>query len=126
MRKPLLSRGVLIFSVACLVCLLAATATLSEHENESHATRFAVLTDWTQLTTCCIRSMEKNADRMAAAGRDPRAMFSELRREPATAAPAGAETDPNILLRSFAATGASTSVLEERRRACTPQSSRST
>ncbi|MGA8221508.1 MAG: hypothetical protein WB780_07610, partial [Candidatus Acidiferrales bacterium] len=79
MRKPLLSRGVLIFSAACLVCLLAATATLSGHENESHATRFAVLTDWT--THHVLYPLYGNADRMAAAGRDPRAMFSELRRE---------------------------------------------
>ncbi len=77
MRNSLLSRGVLIFSAACLVCLFAATATLSGHENESHATRFAVLTDWT--THHVLYPLYGNANRMAVAGRDPRSTFSWLR-----------------------------------------------
>ncbi len=77
MRNSLLSRGLLIFSAACLVCLLAATTTLSGRENESHATRFAVLTDWT--THHVLYPLYGSADRMAAAGRDPRSTFSWLR-----------------------------------------------
>ena len=80
MRKPLLSRGVLVFSAACLVCLFAATATLSSHQDEFHGRRYAVLTDWT--TQHVLYPLYGHADRMMAAGRDPRSTFSWLRYDP--------------------------------------------
>ncbi len=78
MRKPLLSRGVLVFSAACLVCLFAAT--LSSHQDEFHGRRYAVLTDWT--THHVLYPLYGNPDRMMAAGRDPRSTFSWLRHDP--------------------------------------------
>ncbi len=80
MRKSLLSRGVLIFSAACFVCLFAATATLSGHQDGFHGRRYAVLTDWT--TQHVLYPLYGRADRMAVAGRDPRATFSWLRYSP--------------------------------------------
>ena len=80
MRKPLPSRGVLIFSAACLVCLFAATTTLSGHQDEVHGKRYAVLTDWT--THHVLYPLYGSPERMAVAGRDPRSTFSWLRYGP--------------------------------------------
>jgi hypothetical protein len=74
-RKLLLSRGVLIFSAACLVCLFAAT--LSSHQGELQGRRYAVLTDWT--THHVLYPLHGSPNRMMAAGRDPRSTFSWLR-----------------------------------------------
>ena len=80
MRKPFFSRGVLIFSAACLVCLFAATTTLSGHQDEVHGKRYAVLTDWT--THHVLYPLHGSPERMAIAGRDPRSTFSWLRYGP--------------------------------------------
>ena len=80
MRKPFFSRGVLIFSAACLVCLFAATTTLSGHQDEVHGKRYAVLTDWT--THHVLYPLYGSPERMALAGRDPRSTFSWLRHSP--------------------------------------------
>jgi hypothetical protein len=77
-RKPLLSRGVLVLCATCLVCLF--TATLSGHRDEFHPRRYAVLTDWT--THHVLYPLHGRADRMAVAGRDPRSTFSWLRYDP--------------------------------------------
>jgi hypothetical protein len=76
-RKPFPSRGALLFSAACLVCLFV---TLSSHEEEFHPGRIAVFTDWT--TNHVLYPLYGRADRMTLAQRDPRAMFSWLRYSP--------------------------------------------
>jgi hypothetical protein len=76
-RNPLLSRGVSTFFAVCLICLFAATATLSSHQNEIHARRYAVLSDWT--THHVLYPLHGTPNRMAIAGRDPRSTFSWLR-----------------------------------------------
>ena len=77
MRKPLLSRGALILSAACIICLFIA---LPSHEQEIHTQRVSILTDWT--THHVLYPMYGSADRMAAAQRDPRATFSWWRYSP--------------------------------------------
>ena len=122
MRKPLFSRGVLIFSAACLVCLFAATTTLSGHQDEVHGKRYAVLTDWT--THHVLYPLYGSAERMAVAGRDPRSTFSWLRYGPD--APHWRGRDTAGIPEASIATGASISALPEPRRTCTPRSLPST
>ncbi len=78
MRKPLVSLGALVFLATCLVSLFAVT--LSGHQEEFRAGRVAILTDWT--TDHVLYPLYGEADRMALAQRDPRAIFSWLRHSP--------------------------------------------
>ena len=119
MRKPLPSRGVLIFSAACLVCLFAATTTLSGHQDEVHGKRYAVLTDWT--THHVLYPLYGSPERMALAGRDPRSTFSWLRYDPDAPHWRGRRHHEKFP-RASIATGASASVAGGPQRTCTPRS----
>ena len=77
MRNPLLSRGALVLSAACLICLCVA---LPSHEQGVHSKRVPVLTDWT--TRHVLYPLYGSADRMSIAGRDPRSLFSWYRYSP--------------------------------------------
>jgi len=76
-RSPLLSRGALILSAACIICLCIA---VPSHEQGVHSQRVSILTDWT--THHVLYPLYGSADRMAAAQRDPRATFSWWRYSP--------------------------------------------
>ena len=77
MRNPLLSRGALILSAACLICFCVA---LPSHEQGARSQRVSVLTDWT--TRHVLYPLYGQADRMQKAGRDPRSLFSWYRYSP--------------------------------------------
>ena len=77
MRNPLLSRGALVLSAACLICLCVA---LPSHEQGTRSQRVSVLTDWT--TRHVLYPLYGSADRMRFAQRDPRALFSWYRYSP--------------------------------------------
>ena len=77
MRKPLLSRGALILSAACLICVGVA---LPSHEQGLRHQRVPMLSDWT--TRHVLYPMYGTAERMALAKRDPRATFSWWRYSP--------------------------------------------
>jgi len=76
-RSPLLSRGALILSAACIICLCIA---VPSHEQGLHSQRVSILTDWT--THHVLYPLYGSADRMAAAQRDPRFTFSWWRYSP--------------------------------------------
>jgi len=73
-RNPLLSRGALIFSAVCIICLCVA---LPSREQGARTQRVSILTDWT--THHVLYPMYGTPDRMAVAQRDPRAAFSWYR-----------------------------------------------
>ncbi len=82
MRNPLLSRGAMIFSAACLICLCV---TLPSREQGLRHQRVALLTDWT--THHVLYPLYGSADRMESAKRDPRATFSWWRLNPSRPRP---------------------------------------
>lgn len=77
MRKPLLSRGPLVCLALCFACLFAVT--LSGQETQSHTDRASIISDWT--TRHVLYPEYGPSDRLLIAQHDPRAGFSELRRE---------------------------------------------
>jgi hypothetical protein len=81
-RNPLLSRGAMIFSAACLICLCI---TLPSREQGLRHQRVALLTDWT--THHVLYPLYGSADRMESAKRDPRATFSWWRLNPSRPRP---------------------------------------
>src|SRR5579862_5369348 len=81
-RNPLLSRGAMIFSAACLICLCV---TLPSREQGLRHQRVALLTDWT--TRHVLYPQYGTADRMESAKHDPRATFSWWRLNPSRPRP---------------------------------------